>query len=81
MFWNVRITFKSLVKKRLHDLRHAQETYQGQVLKRHGFKTTKKKKEEERRERMVFMHIRDKSNKSRNEGWNNPTIHITYKVG
>lgn len=80
MFWNVRITFKSLVKKRLHDLRHAQETYQGQVLKRHGFKTTKKKKEE-RRERMVFMHIRDKSNKSRNEGWNNPTIHITYKVG
>lgn len=44
MFWNVRITFKSLVKKRLHDLRHAQETYQGQVLKRHGFKTTTKKK-------------------------------------
>lgn len=79
MFWNVRIAFKSLVKKRLHDLRHAQETYQGQVLKRHGFKTTKKEKEE-RRERMVFMHIRDKSNKNRNEGWNNPTIHITYKV-
>jgi len=48
-------------------------------LKRHGFKTTKKEKEE-RREKMVFMHIRDKSNKSRNEGWNNPTIHITYKV-
>jgi hypothetical protein len=27
MFWNVRIAFKSLVKKQLHDLRHAQETY------------------------------------------------------